>query len=151
MPIHFSPPDPHTVIGNQHVTGNVQIDGSDFVQGQFVANTGANNSVNRVLNILGHDLGLAGTNPPSLDFPWFIQFGTNVYTFVAGNATLTYPTPFPNGVFLFLCINGDQGSGNILIEPNLGINSLSAIAMHAFLANTGAAVSGGLRVNWIAI
>jgi hypothetical protein len=102
-----------------------------------------------VLGFAGGLVGSAGT----IANPWKVQFGTQVLvTDAGGNATITFPAPFPNGLINFFCLSGDQGVGNWLVLPNLGVLTLGSCAVHVFTANTGGAVAlATVRVNWLAI
>jgi hypothetical protein len=73
-----------------------------------------------------------------------------------GQVTLTFPTPYPNGLLTVVAMSGDGtgGLGNLVIQAVQSASpaSASSVLLSVTTGNTGVPVSGtGVRVNWIAL
>jgi hypothetical protein len=79
---------------------------------------------------------------------WIAQWGSTVAA-VDGSGTIniTLPITFPTANRAQVCINGDAATG-LLLTAIAGTPSTSVFSVQSRVANTGAAATGSVRINW---
>lgn len=122
-----------TPTGDNHATRKAYVDASDKL---------------RVKVIGGSQLGYTGTVDPSAT-QMIVQAGSTVVTLNgAGEATVTYPTPFPTGVLTVLAIDGDTAANWGVVGIHGGTNANFIVNVRQALT---VATVGAFRVQWVAI
>ena len=84
---------------------------------------------------------LVGSSPPSTGLK--MVAGTTVVTLSSNEATITFPSAF-TGVITVIAMNGDTNA------QTAGVAGTESVTTTNFVVRANA-VSGGYRVNWIAI
>jgi len=90
---------------------------------------------------------------PAIDtgtLPFLLQAGTTVFTSDGnGYASISFATPFPNGLICPICVAGSGGAGTWWLIVNDGGFSLSGFQVRTL--GPGGAVSVLVRAHWMAI
>jgi len=84
---------------------------------------------------------------------FIIQAFQTVPGYVAGNTNITFPRPFPAGVLAVVASNNDSGgsAGGGAGVISFSNYSLTGCGSSAILSNTGAGITGGIRLGVIAV
>jgi hypothetical protein len=106
------------------------------------------------LELFNYGGALIGSTPPVASGDFLMQCGSVVnLTNGGGDATLTFPSAFPNGVITVILAIGDANPNTnikvILISPTV---SVSGCSYNIRTTTTDSPVAGqNVRINWIAI
>lgn len=97
--------------------------------------------------------GAAVFNPGGFTHNFFIQAFQTVPGYTAGNTNITFPRPFTGGVIAVVASNNDSGGSagggaGVISFSNF---SLTGCGSSAILSNTGAGITGGIRLGVIAV
>ncbi|HEY5024710.1 MAG TPA: hypothetical protein VII76_07020 [Acidimicrobiales bacterium] len=104
------------------------------------------------LTVVGISSAALGTPPLVTVGGFLLQAGSTVaLTDSGGLVTLTFPSPFPNGVVCVLATPGDDAA-NFTACVHLEASLTTSVAVVECLNNSGAAiVTSAVRIHWIAL